>query len=67
MRGLFGDVVAFRFVRVLPEAGISLAEDGIQGLLDATESMSVASVRCEGRSVPWLQCTYGGLICQPLR
>jgi hypothetical protein len=36
MRGLFGDVVATSLVWIIPIAGKSLAEDGIQRLFHAT-------------------------------
>jgi len=42
MRGLFGNIVAFRLVGILPIASECLAQDGIQGLLDtATRVLAV--------------------------
>lgn len=54
MRGLFGDVVASGVVWKLPVAGICLAQDWIERLLDA--SIEFQSVSCY-EAIPDLELT----------
>lgn len=52
MRGLFGDVVAFRLIRVVPITCKGLAQDWIQRLLDATVAVrNVLAVVAESLTV----------------
>ncbi len=61
VRCLFGDVVAFGSVWVVPVTGEDLTKNWIEWLLDSTGMLLVLIV--EGLAT----CAYGGLMCQPLR
>lgn len=63
VRGLLGNIVAAGTIGVVPVAGESLAEDGVEWLLYASECGVLAYNSC----CSVRPCSYGGLMCHPQR
>lgn len=63
VRGLLGNIVSTRAIRIVPVAGKGFAKNGVQRLLHSSVWLTSD---CD-RDKKTVRATYGGLMCHPLK